>query len=75
MKFRTAAMLAIVAAPTFAATPGFARAHGDSTGIAETNSFGPLAPRDGSPATSGFGRLTPDSIIECFGGCDVSRLL
>ena len=63
----------LAALPALVATPGFARVHDGAAITVDTDARAPFAPAHATPA-SGFGRLAPDSVIECFGSCDAGTL-
>jgi hypothetical protein len=67
-------VILVAALPVLAASPGFAHVYDGATDIVDTQARGPIAPGDGSHPASSFGRLAPDSIVECFSGCDASAL-
>jgi len=68
------ALVLLAALPAFANTPGFARVDSGSARLLDMEAGGPVAPRDCSHSAGGFGRWSPDAVIECFSGCDAGVL-
>ena len=71
---KTLTVILFAALSAFAATPVFAHLHDDSAFTVDAEGGDPFTPHRASHPASGFGRLAPDSLVECFGRCDAGAV-